>query len=194
MLFTAKFKDGIRAGKITASYRTWRRPQAKVGGRYNLHPDGVIEVTGLERIDPARISDRQARAAGFENAQALREFLNTTELVFAVTFDYLGSGQVRRPETGSVEAEELDALARKLAAMDNRSRAPWTTALLDTLAANPGVRAGDLAPAFHWETPRFKQQVRKLKALGLTLSLETGYELSERGRQLRKQLGKDSGR
>ena len=188
MLFTRDFKDGIRAGKITATYRKWKRPQANVGGRYNLHPDGVIEVTGLSEVAPSGIKDRDARAAGFDNAAALREFLGTSDRVYAVTFQYLGSGLVRKPATTSLDSAELDTLQQKLTAMDKRSATPWTGALLETLAASPGVRAGDLAPAFGWETPRFKQQVRKLKALGLTISLETGYELSERGEQLRARL------
>jgi hypothetical protein len=44
------------------------------------------------------------------------------------------------------------------------------------------VRAGDLAEAFGRERLKFKTDVRKLKALGLTESLEVGYRLSPRGR------------
>ena len=32
-----------------------------------------------------------------------------------------------------------------------------------------------------WQTPAFKANVRKLKALGLTQSLETGYRLTDLG-------------
>ena len=35
-----------------------------------------------------------------------------------------------------------------------------------------------------WETPPFKAKVRKLKALGLTQSLETGYRLTELGERV----------
>ncbi len=192
MLFTAKFKDGIRAGRITVTYRNWKRPQAKVGGRYNLHPDGVIEVTGLNRVDPAAIEDRDAQAAGFDNADALRNFLGTSDDVYAVRFSYQGSGRVRQPTTATAAAQELATLTDKLRAMDRRAETPWTRQLLEAIAGQPGVRAGDLAPAFSWETPRFKQQVRKLKALGLTISLDTGYELSERGEQLRQRLQETS--
>ena len=40
--------------------------------------------------------------------------------------------------------------------------------------AHPATRAGDLAPEMGWDTPKFKANVRKLKALGLTHSLEVG--------------------
>ncbi len=49
------------------------------------------------------------------------------------------------------------------------------------IARNPGVRAGDLAPQAGQETLDFKRNVRKLKNLGLTISLEVGYRLSPRG-------------
>ena len=42
-------------------------------------------------------------------------------------------------------------------------------------------RAADLAAGFGRETQPFKLDVRKLKNLGLTLSLEVGYRLSPRG-------------
>jgi hypothetical protein len=44
------------------------------------------------------------------------------------------------------------------------------------------VRAPDLAASFGRETQPFKRDVRKLKDLGLTESLEVGYRLSPRGR------------
>ena len=59
---------------------------------------------------------------------------------------------------------------------------PWTDAVLDVIGRRPAVRAGDLAADFGRELQPFKIDVRKLKNLGLTLSLEVGYELSPRGR------------
>ena len=44
------------------------------------------------------------------------------------------------------------------------------------------MRAADLAAALGREKLPFKADVRKLKALGLTESLERGYRLSPRGR------------
>ena len=50
------------------------------------------------------------------------------------------------------------------------------------IAERPATRAAELASALGRETQPFKRDVRKLKNLGLTLSLERGYELSPRGR------------
>jgi hypothetical protein len=61
---------------------------------------------------------------------------------------------------------------------------PWTAATLRLIADRPQVRAADLAAAAGRERPAFKADVRKLKELGLTESLEVGYRLSPRGRAL----------
>jgi hypothetical protein len=71
--------------------------------------------------------------------------------------------------------------------MDASSRSgPWTRATLRAIGDNPGRRAPDLAAAFGRETLAFKRDVRKLKELGLTESLEVGYRLSPRGRAFLK--------
>jgi hypothetical protein len=77
---------------------------------------------------------------------------------------------------------ELDDLRRRLERLDRASaEGPWTRSTLEIIAANPAVRAGDLAPRLGQDLLAFKLNVRKLKNLGLTISLGTGYRLSPRG-------------
>ena len=71
---------------------------------------------------------------------------------------------------------ELDT---RLARYD--AHGPWTRETLELIAARPATRAGDLAAELGRERLPFKADVRKLKALGLTESLEVGYRLSPRG-------------
>ena len=190
MQFTKPFKDKIRRGDVTLSFRVWKRPGARVGGRYNLHPRGAIEVLEVSQVLLARVSRQDAQAAGFADRQALAAFLEVPDdtRVYRVAFRYLGDDLVKQPDTQRGAQAEIDALIDKLTAMDARSARPWTRAVLETIADQPGVRAGDLAGAFGWDTATFKTQVRKLKAKGLTLSLETGYRLSDKGSQLLKAL------
>ena len=68
--------------------------------------------------------------------------------------------------------------------MDTRSRRPWTRQTLDQIEGHRGAVSHTLAAAIGLETAPFKANVRKLKTLGLTISLETGYELSPRGHAL----------
>jgi hypothetical protein len=71
---------------------------------------------------------------------------------------------------------------RRLQRLDRAaSHGPWTAGTLAIIAERPEVRAAELAAALGRERAPFKLDVRKLKALGLTLSLEKGYRLSPRG-------------
>jgi hypothetical protein len=62
---------------------------------------------------------------------------------------------------------------------------------LRLIGDRPQVRAADLAAAAGRERLAFKADVRKLKELGRTQSLEVGYRLSPRGRALLERDGPD---
>jgi hypothetical protein len=81
-----------------------------------------------------------------------------------------------------LSAQDRGELDARLARLDKASkRGPWTRQVLELIEAHPEVRAGDLAPHTGQELQDFKLDVRKLKALGLTLSFPVGYRLSPRG-------------
>ena len=61
------------------------------------------------------------------------------------------------------------------------NRGPWTAAVLTQIADRPGIVSTSLAEALGWERADFKLHVRRLKELGLTISLDVGYRLSPRG-------------
>jgi hypothetical protein len=52
------------------------------------------------------------------------------------------------------------------------------------------IAASKLAASLGRETLPFKEDVRKLKRLGLTQSFEVGYEVSPRGRVVMKALAR----
>jgi DNA-binding MarR family transcriptional regulator len=54
--------------------------------------------------------------------------------------------------------------------------------MLALIAKHPEVSAGELAEISGFEKAWLKVNVRKLKELGLTESLQPGYRLSPRGR------------
>ena len=56
MEFSKELHDDIAAGDITVTFRLWRRPQAKVGGRYRVGPV-EIEVDSMELVPFAAITE-----------------------------------------------------------------------------------------------------------------------------------------
>ena len=90
-----------------------------------------------------------------------------------------------------LSTQALAGILEKLARMDAAADRPWTHATLALIGERPAVLAARLAAAMGLETAPFKARVRRLKALGLTESLEVGYRLSPRGRTVFEALRPD---
>ena len=71
MEFSKELRDDVAAGDITVTFRLWRRPHAKVGGRYRVGAVD-IEVDRMEQVPFASITDADVRHAGEESRDALR--------------------------------------------------------------------------------------------------------------------------
>jgi hypothetical protein len=69
--FSKELRDDIAAGDITVSFRLWRRPQAKVGGRYRVGR-AEIEVDTIDVVRFADITDADVRRAGERDREELR--------------------------------------------------------------------------------------------------------------------------
>jgi hypothetical protein len=184
VLFKQRLWAGLADGTITVTFRRWRTLQAKPGGHYRT-PAGMLEVDAVATIDETDITDAGARSAGYEDRAALlRELGRYPEgQLYRIDFHHAGADP---REALRADAEftrgDWDRIAKRLDRLDRASpHGPWTRQVLDTIAERPAVRAGDLAAAMGRDTPSFKRDVRKLKEMGLTVSLDVGYRLSPRG-------------
>jgi methyltransferase (TIGR00027 family) len=185
MQFEARLRTGLHDGSITVAFRQWRRAQVVAGHQYRTGIDMVL-AESVDIITPADITAELARDAGFPDVRAaVADLRSDRELpLYCIRFRRL-DGPDPRDElaaTASVSSEESDAIGARLARMDAVSkRGPWTSAVLAQIADRPGVVSTELAATLCWERADFKLHVRRLKALGLTMSLDVGYRLSPRG-------------
>ena len=69
--FSKELHDDIAAGNIMVSFRLWRRPHAKVGGRYRVGRV-EIEVDDMHLVPFTEISDADVRRSGEPDREALR--------------------------------------------------------------------------------------------------------------------------
>jgi hypothetical protein len=184
MLFRQDSLDGIREGRITLAFRRWRRPTVRTGGTLML-PIGQLQIAEVRQIIEEDITDDDARRAGYSSRQALQEELasRTEGTVYRVELGALGPDpRIALRLRDALSDEEIATLTRKLAKLDaGAPGGPWTHRVLRLIRDKPAVRAGDLCKVVQMERLPFKANVRKLKALGLTESLEVGYRLSPRG-------------
>ncbi len=177
--------EGIADGSITVTFRRWKQRQATTGGFYRT-PVGRIEALAVDIVTPDEVTDADAQASGYPSAAALLDDLRGgPDLpIYRVRFR-LADGPDPRDElarTDELTAEDRVELDKRLDRLDKVSKhGPWTRQVLELIAARPEVRAGDLADELGRERLDFKLDVRKLKALGLTLSFPVGYRLSPRG-------------
>lgn len=191
MLFQQRVLDGIRDGTITVAFRRWRRPSVRTGGTL-LTPIGQLAITSVAPVDAGRISAADARRAGYDSLAALREDLlvRSAGAVYQIELGTLRPDpRVALRSASPASDDERRELAGRLRRLDARSPdGPWTRRTLEVIHQYPAVRAGDLCQHLAQEKQRFKENVRKLKALGLTESLEVGYRLSPRGAVLLRAL------
>jgi hypothetical protein len=179
VLFQKAQVEGLESGRITCTIRNWSRPQVKVGGIYR--PWGLaLEITSIERMPfgavPAKLLDEADHPA--------LDHLADDDLVYVIHFVNRPDAP-KPPDLGAKDRltdDDVADLDRRLAKMDaNSSVGPWTLATLRIIGEQPGVVSTRLAEQLGRERFSFKADVRKLKKLGLTRSLEVGYELSPRG-------------
>jgi len=164
--------ERIRSGEITLQFRRWKRPTVRAGGRLRTS-QGVLSIDEIEVV--SRVTRAEAVAAGFPSVAALKSSVDGREgSLYRIRLRFAGDD----PRIELRSSSDVDGVELKEEAL----------ALLRLIAANPGVRAADLAASLGREKLPFKADVRKLKAKGLTESLRVGYRLSPRGEAYLKTL------
>ncbi len=193
MLFKRPVLERIAAGEVTLAFRRWRRPSVRPGGTLRT-PAGLLAIDAVDPVDTHAVTDADARRAGYSSRNEVIDELAARDdgKCYRIAFRLVGPDprlDLRANDT--LSSDDLDAIRSRLARLDRASAGgPWTQQTLAVIAERPCTRAADLASALGTETQPFKRNVRKLKDLGLTESLDVGYRLSPRGRAFLEYLGR----
>lgn len=186
MLLRRDTLERIVAGEVDLAFRRWTRPTVKTGGSLRTAA-GLLQIEKVEPVSIDDITEHDARRAGL-GLDDLVDFLRSKEEgeVYRVEFGPIGSDpRVALREDDRLTEDDVAAITARLDRLDAVSnRGPWTREFLTLIAANPHVRAQELADGLGMAKDVFKRDMRKLKMLGLTISHSPGYELSPRGRAL----------
>jgi len=185
MLISQKMLGAIREGRVDLAFRRWERPRLLPGSRFRTAV-GILEAGRVDVVDRSAVTDAEARRAGFESAEELLGRLErgTEGEIHRIELRWVGPDpRVELREQTDLSEEEVAEVTARLDRMDAASRhGPWTRVVLELIAARPSTHAADLAASLGREKLSFKRDVRKLKELGLTESLNPGYRLSPRGK------------
>ena len=186
MLFPPITLQAIADGKVTLAFRRWEQPRVTAGGRQRT-AIGVIAFDAVQSVEREDLDEAEATAAGFGSVNQLLAFVDrrTAGTIYRIRLQLDGPDPRVALRESLPDDEQLRELANRLDRLDRASHhGAWTRPVLRLIRDRPGVRASDLAAAFGRERAPFKLDVRKLKELGLTESLNPGYRLSPRGRSL----------
>jgi len=184
--------DAIATGRVSVVYRRWRRPGARAGGSQRT-AIGVLAVGAVDIVEAESITELDAALAGYPSPEALLASLRQAGAgdLYRVELRLAGEDPRAMLRDRPPDAGEMVALAQRLDQMDSRATCgPWTRQTLGMIAAAPGVLAARLAEQTGRPTLAFKSDVRKLKELGLTESLEVGYRLLPRGHAVLQHLSR----
>jgi hypothetical protein len=177
--------EGVADGSVTLVFRRWDRPRRRPGSTQRTAA-GVLAVLSVEVVDPEALTEDDAARAGVRSLDRLRRLLDRRPGAHVYRMEVAPAGpdpRVALREQAVLSDEDRRAIDDRLDRWDRaRADGPWTRHYLRLIAEHPGVRAPDLAASMGRETLALKRDVRKLKELGLTRSLEVGYDISPRGR------------
>lgn len=72
MDFARELRADVLSGDITVSFRLWRHPHVRVGGRYRVDA-GTIEIDEIELVAFSSIDDADLRRSGERDRESLRQ-------------------------------------------------------------------------------------------------------------------------
>ena len=191
MLFTAATLRGLTEGRVNCTYRRWDVVRPKVGSRFTTSA-GVVEVTSITPADEERLTDQDAADAGFDSAAALVKWTSAKGHGDLYRIGIVLAGpdpRIALRRSAKLAPADVSALSARLDRMDRAAEPPWTDSTLRQIQRLPGVVSTELAAEAGQERRAYKLRVRRLKALGLTESLQRGYRLSPRSRAYLESLG-----
>lgn len=94
MLLKRELLDEIKAGKVDLIFRRWSRPTVRAGGTLKTKV-GLLAIKAMDEMDPADVTDAEARRAGFADVADFRRWLDTMKpghLFHRIEVGYLGEG------------------------------------------------------------------------------------------------------
>lgn len=193
MLFKQLILNGIADGVISVAFRRWKRASVKTGSRLHT-PIGLLEIASIAVVTERDITESDAIRAGYSTREELFKeidaFSDEGDIFRIEVIRFGDDPREQLRERDEITDAEFSDLRTRLERLDKASpHGPWTAKFLCLVTGHPGVRAAELAASIGWETEKLKLNVRKLKNLGLTISLGTGYRISPRGRMVMIKLG-----
>jgi len=164
------------------AFRKWKRPTVKQGGTLKT-PIGLLAIEEISVVNS--VSDVELAAAGYTDRLEFEKELSKSpgEHLYRIKFHLAGPDpRIDLRNADTLTPEDFEKIQSKLSKFDKSERYPgWATKVLNIIHDNPGKSAGWISDLLDIEKDWLKPSIRKLKEIGLTISLDVGYNISPRG-------------
>jgi hypothetical protein len=94
MLLKRDLLEDIKQGKVDLVFRRWSRPTVRAGGTLKTRV-GLLAIVAMNEMDPAAVTEIDARRAGFADLDSFHRWLDTMKpghLFHRIEVGYLGEG------------------------------------------------------------------------------------------------------
>ena len=184
MLIKLSQLEAIKFGKVSLIFRRWKKCRVNRGSIIKS-PIGQLEIRDIEIIRFEDIPSRDALSAGYPGLSELKESLMARpdgDIYRIEIYYHSPDPRIELRNKVDISEAEYGQLLSKLARLDRRGM--WVQSVLTVIQEHPRLRAIELAEKLGKPKDWLKINIRKLKNLGLTISLDTGYILSPRGEKV----------
>lgn len=183
MIFRKEILSKIEKGEVSIAFRQWKKLSITEGKTLKTSV-GLILFKKITVVKLDALTKSDAIKAGLDSLEALVKDLSGEGTIYKITFSLTGPDpRLKLREEKSFSADDKEALLKKL-------KPTWVLPVLTYLSKNEGTPSKVMADELGYEQMKLKLNVRKLKNLGLTISLGTGYKLSPRGKVVLKLIQK----
>lgn len=196
MLFKEVHLQGIKSGTVHLAFRKWEKAAIKKGTLMKTAV-GLVEIVEVTTIDENKITDNDAKNAGFLNRELLFKSLrqNDKANIYRIEVQYHSEDPRIELREQALTEERFIEIQDKLIRLDKFSKqGNWTEVILLTIKSNPHFHASGISKLTGYEKEWLKLNIRKLKNLGLTISHTVGYELSPLGSEFIEKLANEKNR
>ena len=196
MLFKKKFLTLIENGEIHTAFRKWTRPSVSESGTL-LTPVGQLRIISINKVEYSQITEDEIVQAGYTNRKELDKELAFKDKgdIYKIDFNLeRADPRIELRENTKISTDEMNEVIGKLKRYDTSGKIKnWTFKVLEIVDSEPGNFAIEYSTKLGFEKEWFKLNIRKLKNLGLTISLTDGYKISPRGKVVLKELKNRTG-
>jgi hypothetical protein len=201
IVFTKKYHEAIKEGKITLTFRAWDTLKVLRGKIYRAYNLGLIKVLDVDFKKLENITIEEVKSCGYKNMEEFRDDFQKIakrdidfdrERAVRIEFEYIGEDiENYKKAMGDVKDSELFDIKEKLLKLEQKGKKQWAVRALELLRKKDYMSFTEMERALKTPSEKVRQRMKKLKTLNLTSSdSKMGYSITPLGVKLLKSMNK----